>query len=132
MSRRDIGKRFETIVDFAGSKRDRPACEAVLLRDAASAGFSLAAHLEPDVLLVDEAIAVGDAGFQYRCVERMRELVREGRTLVFVSHDMSAIETLCERAILLRRGEIALDGPAQEVVREYLRTSMRPTRKPGV
>jgi lipopolysaccharide transport system ATP-binding protein len=83
-------------------------------------GFSVAAYLEPDVLLVDEAIAVGDAGFQYRCVERMSDLVREGRTLVFVSHDMSAIETLCERAVLLRDGSIAADGAARDVVREYL------------
>jgi ABC-2 type transport system ATP-binding protein len=84
-------------------------------------GFALAAHLEPDVLLVDEAIAVGDAGFQYRCVERMRELVQEGRTLVFVSHNMSAIESLCERGVLLDHGRIAADGPARDVVREYLR-----------
>jgi hypothetical protein len=83
-------------------------------------GFSLAAHLEPDVLLVDEAIAVGDAGFQYRCVERMRELIREGRTLVFVSHDMSAVETLCDRGILLESGEIIFDGPARDVVRRHL------------
>jgi lipopolysaccharide transport system ATP-binding protein len=81
-------------------------------------GFALAAHLEPDVLLVDEAIAVGDAGFQYRCVERMRELVQEGRTLVFVSHNMSAIESLCERAILLDHGRITADGPARDVVRD--------------
>jgi homopolymeric O-antigen transport system ATP-binding protein len=121
LARRDIAKRFETIVDFAGigSAIDQPVKQfssGMQLR----LGFSLAAHLEPDVLLVDEAIAVGDAGFQYRCVERMSELVREGRTLVFVSHDMSAIETLCERAVLLRRGEIALDGRAREVIRTYL------------
>ena len=83
-------------------------------------GFSVAAHVEPDVLLVDEAIAVGDVGFQYRCVERMAQLVREGRTLVFVSHDMSAVETLCRRAVMLDEGRIARDGPAREVVRGYL------------
>ena len=121
LTRRDIAKRFDTIVDFAGigGAIDQPVKQfssGMQLR----LGFSLAAHLEPDVLLVDEAIAVGDAGFQYRCVERMSELVREGRTLVFVSHDMSAIETLCERVVLLKRGEIAFDGPAREVVREYL------------
>jgi lipopolysaccharide transport system ATP-binding protein len=121
LTRRDIAKRFDTIVDFAGigGAIDQPVKQfssGMQLR----LGFSLAAHLEPDVLLVDEAIAVGDAGFQYRCVERMRELVREGRTLVFVSHDMSAIETLCERAVLLRNGRISADGPARETVRRYL------------
>jgi lipopolysaccharide transport system ATP-binding protein len=121
LTRRDIAKRFDTIVDFAGigGAIDQPVKQfssGMQLR----LGFSLAAHLEPDVLLVDEAIAVGDAGFQYRCVERMSELVREGRTLVFVSHDMSAIETLCERAVLLRNGRISADGPARETVRRYL------------
>jgi ABC-type polysaccharide/polyol phosphate transport system ATPase subunit len=121
LTRRDVAKRFDTIVDFAGigGAIDQPVKQfssGMQLR----LGFSLAAHLEPDVLLVDEAIAVGDAGFQYRCVERMSELVREGRTLVFVSHDMSAIETLCERAVLLRKGQIATDGPARETVRRYL------------
>ena len=84
-------------------------------------GFSIAAHLEPDVLLVDEAIAVGDAGFQYRCVERMGELVRTGVTIVFVSHDMSAVETLCDRVILLDQGQIRADGSARDVVASYLR-----------
>jgi ABC-type polysaccharide/polyol phosphate transport system ATPase subunit len=121
LARRDIAKRFDTIVDFAGigGAIDQPVKQfssGMQLR----LGFSLAAHLEPDVLLVDEAIAVGDAGFQYRCVERMSDLVREGRTLVFVSHDMSAIETLCERAVLLRNGRISADGPARETVRRYL------------
>jgi lipopolysaccharide transport system ATP-binding protein len=121
LSRRDIERRFDTIVEFAGigDAIDQPVkrfSSGMQLR----LGFSLAAHLEPDILLVDEAIAVGDAGFQYRCVERMSELVREGRTLVFVSHDMSAIETLCERAILLRTGQIEGDGPARDIVRQYL------------
>jgi ABC-type polysaccharide/polyol phosphate transport system ATPase subunit len=121
LARRDIAKRFDAIVDFAGigGAIDQPVKQfssGMQLR----LGFSLAAHLEPDVLLVDEAIAVGDAGFQYQCVERMSELVREGRTLVFVSHDMSAIETLCERAVLLRNGRISSDGPARDTVRRYL------------
>jgi ABC-type polysaccharide/polyol phosphate transport system ATPase subunit len=121
LSRRDVARRFDTIVDFAGigAAIDQPVKQfssGMQLR----LGFSLAAHLEPDVLLVDEAIAVGDAGFQYRCVERMSDLVREGRTLVFVSHDMSAIETLCERAILLRGGHVDSDGAARDVIRRYL------------
>jgi ABC-type polysaccharide/polyol phosphate transport system ATPase subunit len=121
LSGRDIERRFDDVVDFAGigAAIDQPVKQfssGMLLR----LSFSLAAHLEPDTLLVDEAIAVGDAGFQYRCIERMADLVREGRTLVFVSHDMSAVETLCERAVLLRAGEVVSDGSAREIVREYL------------
>ncbi|MDX6518942.1 MAG: lipopolysaccharide transport system ATP-binding protein [Gaiellaceae bacterium] len=120
-SRRDIRKRFDEIVGFAdvGNAIDRPVKQfssGMQLR----LGFSLAAHLEPDVLLVDEAISVGDAGFQYRCVERISDLVREGRTLVFVSHNMSAIEAICDRAVLLRHGRIVADGPAREVIKDYL------------
>jgi ABC-type polysaccharide/polyol phosphate transport system ATPase subunit len=121
LSGRQIASRFDEIVEFAGISEaiDRPVKQfssGMQLR----LGFSVAAHLEPDVLLVDEAIAVGDAGFQYRCVERMSQLVREGCTLVFVSHDMSAVENLCERAILLEDGKISFDGPAREAVRQYL------------
>jgi ABC-type polysaccharide/polyol phosphate transport system ATPase subunit len=123
LTRRDVAKRFDMIVDFAGIGRaiDQPVKQfssGMQLR----LGFSLAAHLEPDVLLVDEAIAVGDEGFQYRCVQRMSQLVQEGRTLVFVSHNMSAVEALCDRAILLSRGRIAHEGAAREVVRHYLDT----------
>jgi ABC-type polysaccharide/polyol phosphate transport system ATPase subunit len=118
---RDIARRFDEIVGFAdiGAAIDQPVKQfssGMQLR----LGFAVAAHLEPDVLLVDEAIAVGDAGFQYKCVERMSELVREGRTLVFVSHEMSAVETLCDRAILLDHGRVQHDGPADEVVKSYL------------
>jgi homopolymeric O-antigen transport system ATP-binding protein len=122
LSRHDVRRRFDEIVEFAdiGGALEQPVKQfssGMQLR----LGFALAAHLEPDVLLVDEAIAVGDAGFQYRCVERMRELVQEGRTLVFVSHNMSAIESLCERGVLLDHGRIMADGPARDVVRDYLR-----------
>lgn len=120
-SRADIARRFDEIVAFAdiGPALDQPVKQfssGMQLR----LGFALASHLEPDILLVDEAIAVGDAGFQYRCVERMSDLVREGRTLVFVSHNLSAMETLCERAVLLDHGRIAGDGPARDVIRSYL------------
>jgi ABC-type polysaccharide/polyol phosphate transport system ATPase subunit len=123
LSRGDVARRFDEIVDFAGigPAIDQPVKQyssGMQLR----LGFSVAAHLEPDVLLVDEAIAVGDAGFQYRCVERMSTLVREGRTLVFVSHDMTAVETLCARAILLDRGRVVLDGPPRDVISAYLRS----------
>ncbi|HET7568445.1 MAG TPA: ABC transporter ATP-binding protein [Gaiellaceae bacterium] len=121
LSRADVARRFDEIVEFAevGPAIDQPVKQyssGMQLR----LGFAVAAHLEPDVLIVDEAIAVGDAGFQLRCVERMSKLVREGRTLVFVSHNTNAVETLCSRAVMLRQGEVVLDGPAPEVVAAYL------------
>jgi ABC-type polysaccharide/polyol phosphate transport system ATPase subunit len=120
-SRRDIRRRHDEIVEFAGigSAIHQPVKQfssGMQLR----LGFALAAHLEPDVLLVDEAIAVGDAGFQYRCAERMAQLVGEGRTLVFVSHDMTAIEALCKRTAMLREGHVVHDGPTRDVIRDYL------------
>ena len=122
-SRREISQRLEQIVDFAGIEAaiDQPVKQyssGMQLR----LGFSVAAHLDPDVLVVDEALAVGDAAFQHRCIERMGEIVREGRTLVFVSHDMSAVEALCDRAILLADGKVAQSGPAREVVGAYLQS----------
>jgi ABC-type polysaccharide/polyol phosphate transport system ATPase subunit len=126
LSGRDIAERYDDIVEFAGigGAIDQPVKQyssGMQLR----LGFSVAAHLEPDILLVDEAIAVGDAGFQYRCVERMSQLVREGRTLVFVSHDMSAIEALCDRAVLLSGGRLISDGPARDVVQQYIEAVQR-------
>jgi lipopolysaccharide transport system ATP-binding protein len=121
LSRADVRRRFDEIIEFAGigAALEQPVKQfssGMQLR----LGFALAAHLEPEVLVVDEAIAVGDAAFQYRCVERMGELVRSGRTLVFVSHDMSAVEALCNRGVILDGGRIRSDGPAREIVREYL------------
>jgi lipopolysaccharide transport system ATP-binding protein len=121
LSRADIRRRFDEIVEFADIG---PALEQPVKRFSSGMqlrlGFALASHLEPDVLVVDEAIAVGDAAFQYRCVERMGELVRSGRTLVFVSHSMGAIEALCTRGIVLENGRIREEGPARDVVRTYL------------
>jgi ABC-type polysaccharide/polyol phosphate transport system ATPase subunit len=122
LSRRDVRARFDQIVEFAGIPQaiDQPVKQyssGMQLR----LGFAIAAHLEPDVLIVDEAIAVGDAAFQYRCVERMSALVREGRTLVFVSHNLMAVEALCERTILLSGGTVAADGDSRDIVHEYLR-----------
>jgi lipopolysaccharide transport system ATP-binding protein len=119
--RAEVRRRFDEIVEFAdiGPALEQPVKQfssGMQLR----LGFAIAAHLDPDMLLVDEAIAVGDAGFQHRCVERMAQLVREGRTLVFVSHNMYAIEALCQRAVLLKRGHVELDGPARDVVAAYL------------
>ena len=84
-------------------------------------GFAIAAHLEPDVLLVDEVLAVGDAEFQVKCLERIQELKARGTTSLFISHDLSAVERLCDRAILLEGGAIVESGPPREVVASYHR-----------
>ena len=121
LSRAETTRKFDEIVDFSGVER---ALEQPLKQYSSGMqmrlGFSVAAYLEPDVLLVDEAIAVGDQNFQNKCVTRMSQLVREGRTLVFVSHDMFAVEALCERAIWMRSGQVAADGPTSDVLATYL------------
>jgi lipopolysaccharide transport system ATP-binding protein len=122
LSGKDIARRFDEIVEFAGvgPAIDQPVKQyssGMQLR----LGFSVAAHLEPDVLLVDEALAVGDAGFQAKCVERMTGLVDEGRTIVFVSHNLYAVEALCPRGIYLREGRRVHEGAIQDVLRAYLR-----------
>src|SRR6185436_12730839 len=78
--------------------------------------FAVAAHLEPDILLVDEVLAVGDNTFQRKCLNKMQEVGQQGRTVLFVSHSMPAITRLCTRAILLHQGRVQADGPAAQVV----------------
>ena len=121
LSGRDIKRRFDSILDFAeiGSAIDQPVKQyssGMQLR----LGFSLAAHLEPEVLLVDEAVSVGDAGFQLRCMERMGELVSSGVTLLFVSHIPALVSSLCRTGILLDHGRTAMVGPAGDVIDAYL------------
>jgi lipopolysaccharide transport system ATP-binding protein len=82
--------------------------------------FAVAAHLEPEILLVDEVLAVGDATYQKRCTERMSQIARSGRSVLFVSHNMDLIPRLCERAVLLDRGRVSSTGSAGTIVREYL------------
>ena len=81
--------------------------------------FAVAAHLEPEILLVDEVLAVGDASFQKKCLGKMKDVARHGRTILFVSHSMAAITALCPRVIMLRGGKIALDGPSSEVTGSF-------------
>jgi lipopolysaccharide transport system ATP-binding protein len=85
--------------------------------------FSVAAHLEPEVLIMDEVLAVGDAAFQQKCLDKMRDIRRQGRTIFFVSHNMPAVTRLCKRVILLDKGSIISDGPAQKIVGDYLSAS---------
>jgi len=122
LRRRDIAARLESIVEFAGigTFLDVPVkwySSGMYVR----LGFAVAAQLEPDVLLVDEVLAVGDAAFQARCLERIMELRRLGTTIIFISHDLGTVERLCDRAILLQAGRMQADGAAREVVSTYLR-----------
>jgi lipopolysaccharide transport system ATP-binding protein len=87
-------------------------------------GFAVAAHLEPEILIVDEVLSVGDASFQARCLGRMEEIGVGGRTVIFVSHNMPSVLRLCSRAILLDQGHVLSDGPTHEVVRAYLESDL--------
>jgi len=126
MSRREIRRRFDQIVEFAGVERflDTPLkrySSGMYLRLA----FAVAAHVEPDVVIVDEVLAVGDAEFQRRCLGRMSEFGREGRTVLFVSHDTGVVGQLCRRAIWLDEGRIRSDGDAPDVLDMYLRSTVQ-------
>ncbi len=121
MSRQEIERKFDEIVAFAETERflDTPVkhySSGMTVRLA----FAVAAHLEPEILIVDEVLAVGDAVFQKKCLGKMNEISRAGRTVLFVSHDLSAVNALCERAILLHEGSIAMSGTAVEVSAYYL------------
>jgi lipopolysaccharide transport system ATP-binding protein len=121
MSRFDIARRFDEIVAFAEIEQflDTPVkhySSGMYVRLA----FAVAAHLEPEVLFVDEVLAVGDARFQMKCLGRMSDAARDGRTILFVSHNLAAIAQLCRRAIWLDGGSIRSQGPPQQVVQEYL------------
>ncbi len=87
--------------------------------------FSVAAHLEPEILMMDEVLAVGDAAFQQKCLDKMHQIRQQGRTILFVSHDMAAITRLCKRAVLLERGQIVGDGIPQEIVNQYLSSNWK-------
>ena len=93
--------------------------------------FAVAAYLEPEILIVDEVLAVGDMAFQRKCLGRMREVGRSGRTVLFVSHNMPAVESLCTRAILLDGGQVVGDGPVSELVAEYRRRVLAPLNGHG-
>ena len=120
LRRKEVAQRFDEIVSFAELEDaiDRQVkffSSGMQMR----LGFAVAAFLEPDVLLVDEALAVGDATFQQKCLDRMRVVLRQGTTLVFVSHDFAAVEATCERGIWLRQGEVEADGPIREILGGY-------------
>jgi lipopolysaccharide transport system ATP-binding protein len=120
MSRREIDRKFDEIVDFSGVERfiDTPIkrySSGMNIR----LGFAVAAHLEPEILIVDEVLAVGDFEFQKKCLGKMNEVATSGRTVLFVSHNMAAVESLCSRAILLESGELVEEGGTDEIIKRY-------------
>jgi lipopolysaccharide transport system ATP-binding protein len=143
MSRREIQRQFDAIVAFSEIERflDTPVkrySSGMYVRLA----FAVAAHLEPEVLFVDEVLAVGDAAFQKKCLGKMGEVSRGGRTLIFVSHNMAAVRHLCRRVLVLDRGTLAFAGDCEGGIRHYLKSSCsetggradltsHPNRKPG-
>jgi ABC-type polysaccharide/polyol phosphate transport system ATPase subunit len=118
--RRQIRERFDEIVSFAGvedaiERQVKHYSMGMQMR----LGFAVAAFLQPDILLVDEVLAVGDASFQQRCLERIQTALAQGTTLVFVSHDLPAVEATCKRGLWLQHGVVRADGPVREVVGAY-------------
>lgn len=124
MRRAEIDRKFDEIVDFAEIEKfiDTPVkrySSGMYVRLA----FSVAAHLEPEILLVDEVLAVGDAAFQKKCLGKMSDVAKEGRTVLFVSHNMAAMQKLCTRAILLNHGQVVTGGKTNNVISKYLMES---------
>jgi lipopolysaccharide transport system ATP-binding protein len=121
MRRAEIVRKFDDIIAFAEVEQfvDTPVkhySSGMYMRLA----FAVAAHLDPEILIVDEVLAVGDATFQKRCLGKMGEIAKEGRTVLFVSHNMPAVQSLCSRAVWLQRGQLVGDAPPHEVIRQYI------------
>jgi len=124
MTQREIRRKFDEIVEFAEVERflDTPVkrySSGMYVRLA----FAVAAHLEPEVLIVDEVLAVGDAEFQKKCLGKMSEVAGGGRTVLFVSHNMGAVKSLCSRAIVMAKGRVAASAPVAQAIETYLQTS---------
>lgn len=127
MSKAEIKARFDEIVAFSEVEKflDTPVkrySSGMYVRLA----FAVAAHLDPEILIVDEVLAVGDAEFQRKCLGKMKDVAGAGRTVILVSHNMAAIQHLCERAIYLRSGKLVASGPAEEVIASYLKAASGP------
>ena len=126
MRKKEIDQKFDEIVDFSGIEKfiDTPVkrySSGMLVR----LGFAVAAHLDPEILIIDEVLAVGDAEFQQKCMGKMDEVARGGRTVLFVSHNMESIAGLCERTIHIDEGRIVGDGPTGSVIRGYMTTTFK-------
>ena len=121
MTKREVENRFDEIVEFSGVEKflDTPVkrySSGMRVRLA----FAVAAYLEPEILIIDEVLAVGDAAFQKKCMNKMQDVGQDGRTVLFVSHNMAAVTRLCQRCILLKEGALIQDGAAEDVVSAYL------------
>ncbi len=129
MWRHEIARKFDEIVAFAEIEQfmDTPVkhySSGMYMRLA----FAVAAHLEPEILLVDEVLAVGDAAFQKKCLGKMEEVAQGGRTVLFVSHNMAAVQNLCRTGIVLHSGQVAFSGPIEPAIATYLKESTQPAR----
>ncbi len=126
MTRKEVTKRFDEIVDFSGVEKfiDTPVkrySSGMKVRLA----FAVAAHLEPDILIIDEVLAVGDAEFQKKCIGKMQQVANEtGRTVLFVSHDMLAVQRLCNRCVLLDKGSVLKNGIPKDTIDHYLKSTV--------
>ncbi len=121
MTRKEVQEKFDEIIEFAGVKRyiDTPVkrySSGMLVR----LGFAVAAHLEPEILIVDEVLAVGDFEFQKKCLGKMDEVSKSGRTVLFVSHNMAAVKNLCDRAIVIDKGSVVFSGNTDLAIDKYL------------
>src|ERR1019366_7363894 len=121
MTKREIESKLDQIIAFSGIEDfiDTPV-KRYSSGMYARLGFSVAAHVDPEVMLVDEVLSVGDYVFQNKCVERMREVISGGTTVLFVSHNLKTVAEFCHRCLLLERGRTVITGPAQEVISAYL------------
>jgi len=126
MSRSEIRRKFDEIVHFSGLEEfiDTPV-KRYSTGMYARLGFSVAAHIDPDILLVDEVLSVGDWTFQSKCAQKMEELIKSGATVVFVSHNLRAVAGLCKRCILLEHGKVLKTGLSEEVIRFYLESTSK-------
>ena len=122
MRKPEIDRKFDEIVDFSGLEDfiDTPV-KRYSSGMYARLGFSVAAHVDPDILLVDEVLSVGDMSFQQRCMEKMQEKIRSEVAVIFVSHNLPAVANLCDRAILLSKGDVVVDGPCEKAIEAYVK-----------
>lgn len=120
MSKKEIGQKFDEIVEFSGISEfiDTPV-KRYSSGMYSRLGFSIASHMEPDILLVDEVLSVGDISFQAKCAQKMRELLNSGTTIILVSHNLTLVQNLCKRVIFLDKGEIRKEGSPEEVIPYY-------------
>jgi lipopolysaccharide transport system ATP-binding protein len=127
MRESEINRQFDAIVDFAGVEKflDTPV-KRYSSGMSVRLGFAVAAHLEPEILIVDEVLAVGDAEFQAKCLGKMKDVAGQGRTVLFVSHNMAAVRTLCSNGVVIDGGQVAYRGPTENAIAGYLGNALTP------